>query len=96
MDVVAENNWTEYLSTAVASGTSPISFLPATRLSRSGPPKGLVADVDDEKFSKYLDLDDEELGFNKELMAQFSFQGHPQWAIVADPALLYDLQQDEV
>ena len=89
VDVVSENNWTEYLSTAVASGTSP-DIIPAS--SATFPlwsAKGLVADIDDEKFSKYLDLDDEELGFNKELMAQFNFQGHPQWAVVADPAIYY-------
>ena len=51
--------------------------------------KGLVANLDDEKFSGYLDLDDEELGFNKELMAQYNFQGHPQWAIVEEPAKYY-------
>ena len=91
VDVVAESQQTEWLSTAVASGTSP-DIIPANSMTYPlWSARGLVANVDDEKFAPYLDLDDEELGFKKELMAQFNFQGHPQWAIVEEPQMTYTI-----
>ena len=86
VDVVSEAQQTEWLSTAVASGTSP-DIIPSNFPLWSA--RGLVANVDDEKFAPYLDLDDEELGFDKERMAQYNFQGHPQWAIVEEPQMYY-------
>ena len=86
VDVVSEAQQTEWLSTAVASGTSP-DIIPSNFPLWSA--RGLVANVDDEKFAPYLDLDDEELGFDKERMTQYNFQGHPQWAIVEEPQMYY-------
>ena len=88
-DVVAESQWTEYLSTAVASGTSP-DIIPAENMTFPvWSAKGLVANLDDQRFSNYLDLGDEELGFNQAWMEQYNFQGHPQWAIIQEPAHYY-------
>ena len=83
-DVVSESQTAEYLSTAVAAGTSPDIIPGGNDNFPVFSAKGLVADMDDEKFSKYLDLNDEELGFNKELMAQYNFRAilsGPLWRI---------------
>ncbi|MCI9415052.1 MAG: hypothetical protein HFJ79_07770 [Clostridiales bacterium] len=87
VDVVAESQQTEYLSTAVASGTSP-DIIPANSMTFPlWSAKGLVADIDDEKFAAYFDLEDPV--YNKELMDQFNFQGHPQWAVTSKPDFTY-------
>ena len=53
VDVVAESQQTEYLSTAVASGTSP-DIIPANSMTYPlWSAKGLVADIDDPKFAAY-------------------------------------------
>lgn len=89
LNVVAESQWTDNLSTAVASGTSP-DIIPAENMTFPvWSAKGLVANLDDEQFTNYLDLADEELGFNQALMEQYNFQGHPQWAIVEEPQMYY-------
>lgn len=87
VDVVAESQQTEYLSTAVASGTSP-DIIPANSMTYPlWSAKGLVADIDDPKFAAYFDLDSDV--FDKSLMDKFQFQGHPQWAVTSKPELYY-------
>ncbi|MCI8554283.1 MAG: extracellular solute-binding protein, partial [Clostridiales bacterium] len=87
VDVVAESTATEYLSTAVASGTSPDMIPIGFTTYPLWPARGLTANLEDEKLAGYLDLDNPV--FIPEMMEKFRFQGKLMAAVTTQPELDY-------